>query len=172
MAERGTDEVDRIVAAWRRERPDLDVAPLEVFSRVTRLARHLDLARRRALAGPALEIWQFDVLSALRRAGAPYQLTPTRLVAETLVSSGTMTHRIDKMVAAGLVERTQDAADKRVVRVRLTDEGLERVDRTMTALLAAERELLAGISPDEAAELADQLRSLTAQFEPDPPSGR
>ncbi|MGC5616780.1 MarR family winged helix-turn-helix transcriptional regulator [Georgenia sp. Z1491] len=167
MEERGTDEVDRIVAAWRRERPDLDVAPLEVFSRVTRLARHLDLARRRALAGPDLEIWQFDVLSALRRAGAPYRLTPTRLVAETLVSSGTMTHRIDKMVAAGLVERTQDDADKRVVHVRLTEEGLARVDRTMTDLLDAERGLLAQTSPRDAEALADLLRSLTAQFEPD-----
>lgn len=70
------DEVDRLVAAWRRERPDLDVSPLEVLSRVTRLARHLDRARRTAFAEHTLEPWEFDVLSALRRAGAPYQLSP------------------------------------------------------------------------------------------------
>ena len=70
------DEVDRIVAAWRRERPDLDVAPLEVLSRVSRLARHLDLARGAAFAAHGLERWEFDVLAALRRAGAPYELSP------------------------------------------------------------------------------------------------
>lgn len=166
MGTTGGDEVDRVVAAWRRVRPDLDVAPLAVFSRITRLARHLDLARRRALAGPALEGWQFDVLSALRRAGEPYELTPSLLVAETMVSSGTMTHRIDRMVAAGLVERAQDTADRRVVKVRLTAEGLERVDRTMAALLEDERELLAGLDPADGARLADLLRQLTVRFEP------
>lgn len=167
MQAQGPDEVDRIVAAWRRERPDLDVAPLEVFSRVTRLARHLDLARRRALAGPDLEGWQFDVLSALRRAGEPYELTPTRLVAETLVSSGTMTNRVDKMAAAGLVERAQDTGDRRVIKVRLTAEGLRRVDRTMSDLLDAERAFLADTTPEDAAQLAARLRALMAQFEPD-----
>ena len=92
------DEVDRIVEAWRRERPDLDVAPLSVLSRVTRLARHLDLARRNAFARHQLEVWEFDVLSALRRAGEPYQLSPGTLVAQTLVTSGTMTNRIDRLV--------------------------------------------------------------------------
>src|SRR5579884_3468565 len=76
MTEAARDEVDRLVAAWRRERPDLDVQPLEVLSRITRLARHLDRARRTAFAEHGLEPWEFDVLSALRRAGAPYQLSP------------------------------------------------------------------------------------------------
>lgn len=98
------DEVDRIVAAWRRARPDLDVAPLQVFSRITRIARMLDLARRRAFARHGIEGWEFDVLSALRRAGEP--LTPGRLIADTLVSSGTMTNRIDRMVDHGLVSRS------------------------------------------------------------------
>lgn len=70
------DEVDRLVAAWRRERPDLDVEPLEVLSRVSRLARHLDRARRIAFSEHNLEPWEFDVLTSLRRAGAPYQLSP------------------------------------------------------------------------------------------------
>lgn len=70
------DEVDRLVAAWRRERPDLDVQPLQVLSRVSRLARHLDRARRAAFAEHGLEPWEFDVLTALRRAGHPYQLSP------------------------------------------------------------------------------------------------
>ena len=89
------DEVDDLVAAWRAERPDLDVEPLQVLSRVSRLARHLDLARRTEFAGHGLETWEFDVLSALRRQGPPYQLTPGALLRATLVTSGTMTNRVD-----------------------------------------------------------------------------
>ena len=97
------DEVDRIVLAWERERPDLDVRPLTVLSRVSRLARHLDLARRSAFARHDLETWEFDVLSALRRAGAPYRLSPGALLTQTLVTSGTMTNRIDRLAEHGLV---------------------------------------------------------------------
>src|SRR6187399_672741 len=90
-----SDEVDRLVAAWERERPDLDSSPMQVLSRVTRLARHLDLARREAFEAHDLETWEFDVLTALRRAGSPYQLSPGRLLRETMVTSGTMTNRVD-----------------------------------------------------------------------------
>src|SRR5690606_27828924 len=109
------DEVDRIVDAWRRERPDRDPAPLHEFSRISRLARHLELARRAAFTSRGLEPWSFDVLSALRRAGAPYELTPGVLMSQTLVSSGTMTNRVDRLVAAGLVERHGRPGDRRVV---------------------------------------------------------
>lgn len=107
------DEVDRLVAAWRRERPDLDVEPLEVLSRVSRLARHLDRARRLAFAEHGLEPWEFDVLTSLRRAGAPYQLSPGQLLTQTLVTSGTMTNRIDRLAKKGLVERLPDPSDRR-----------------------------------------------------------
>src|ERR1700738_1364878 len=107
------DEVDRLVAAWRRERPDLDVQPLGVLSRVTRLARHLGPARRTAFAEHGLEPWEFDVLSALRRAGDPYQLSPGQLLTQTLVTSGTMTNRIDRLAARELVVRGPDPADRR-----------------------------------------------------------
>lgn len=114
------DEVDRLVAAWRRERPDLDVEPLEVLSRVSRLARHLDRARRLAFSEHQLEPWEFDVLTSLRRAGAPYQLSPGQLLTQTLVTSGTMTNRIDRLTKKGLVERLPDPSDRRGVLVRLT----------------------------------------------------
>ena len=117
------DEVDRLVAAWRRERPDLDVEPLEVLSRVSRLARHLDRARRLAFSEHSLEPWEFDVLTALRRAGTPYQLSPGQLLTQTLVTSGTMTNRIDRLAKKGLVERLPDPSDRRGVLVRLTDGG-------------------------------------------------
>jgi DNA-binding MarR family transcriptional regulator len=159
------DEVDRLVLAWRRERPDLDVSPLEVLSRVTRLARHLDRARRTAFAERGLETWEFDVLSALRRAGSPYQLSPGQLLTQTLVTSGTMTNRIDRLAAKGLVVRGPDPNDRRGVLVRLTDTGRELADTALTGLLRSERDLLAALPTKRLSELADLLRELTTQFE-------
>jgi len=159
------DEVDRLVAAWRRERPDLDVEPLEVLSRVSRLARHLDRARRLAFSEHQLEPWEFDVLTALRRAGAPYQLSPGQLLTQTLVTSGTMTNRIDRLTKKGLVERLPDPSDRRGVLVRLTGEGQDRADEALSALLEQERALLAELSRTERTELAALLRQLTAPFD-------
>jgi DNA-binding MarR family transcriptional regulator len=159
------DEVDRIVTAWRRERPDLDVEPLTVFSRVSRLARHLDLARRHAFARHSLETWEFDVLSALRRAGRPYRLSPGTLVAQTLVTSGTMTNRIDRLEHRGLVERQRSTDDRRGVLVQLTPVGLERVDAAMSDLLDVESRVLDALAPQERPQLADLLRTVGAQFD-------
>src|ERR1700712_417151 len=103
------NEVDRIVDAWERERPDLDFAPLQVLSRDGRLARHLARGRRTAFAASDLELWEFDVLSALRRAGDPYQLSPKALLQQTLVSSGTMTNRIDRLAERETVTRPSDS---------------------------------------------------------------
>jgi len=160
-----SDEVDRIVAAWRRERPDLDVGPLEVLSRVSRLSRHLDRDRAAAFTGHGLEPWEFDVLAALRRAGAPYQLSPGQLVAETLVTSGTMTNRIDRLEAKGFVDRVPDPNDGRGVQVTLTDDGRARVDAALTDLLAHEREILAALPAADRDHLADLLRRLTLPFD-------
>lgn len=159
------DEVDRLVAAWRRERPDLDVEPLEVLSRVSRLARHLDRARRLAFSEHQLEPWEFDVLTSLRRAGAPYQLSPGQLLTQTLVTSGTMTNRIDRLTKKGLVERLPDPSDRRGVLVRLTPEGRDRADQALAGLLAQERAILARLSRTERGELAALLRQLTAPFD-------
>ena len=159
------DEVDRIMAAWQRERPDLDVRPLAILSRVTRLARHLDLARRGAFAGNLLEPWEFDVLSALRRAGSPYELSPGTLLTQTLVTSGTMTNRIDRLEAHGLVARHRSPDDRRGVIVALTDEGLRRVDSAMSDLLDVEEGLLGVIDDDNRALLADLLRAVVGQFD-------
>jgi DNA-binding MarR family transcriptional regulator len=159
------DEVDRLVAAWRTERPDLDVEPLHVLSRVSRLARHLDRARRSVFAAHDLESWEFDVLTALRRAGEPYQLNPGQLLRATLVTSGTMTNRIDRLEAAGLVKRHPDPLDKRGVQVRLTETGRARVDAAFADLLDRERLLLAGLSGADRGRLADLLRTLLVPFD-------
>src|SRR5258708_21258749 len=168
-----SDEVDDIVLRWQAERPDLDVTPLHVLSRVSRLARHLDRARRAAFAAHRLEMWEFDVLSALRRQGAPYQLSPGALLRATLVTSGTMTNRIDKLADAGLVSRHRDGQDKRGILVRLTHSGLQTVDAAMSALLAQERGLLSGLDSGQQDELAALLRILLAPFDAaEPADGR
>jgi len=160
-----SDEVDELVAAWRVQRPDLDVEPLQVLSRVSRLARHLDIARRAAFASHGLESWEFDVLSALRRAGPPFQLTPGALLRATLVTSGTMTNRIDRLAAASLVQREPDPRDRRGVLVTLTEQGRAVVDAALTDLLNREQALLAGLRADQRQLLADLLRTLLVPFD-------
>jgi DNA-binding MarR family transcriptional regulator len=159
------DEVDELVREWRAVRPDLDVEPLQVLSRVWRLARHLDRARAAAFTGHGLEPWEFDVLSALRRQGPPYQLSPGSLLRTTMVTSGTMTNRIDRLEQAGLVRRSPDPQDKRGVLVSLTHEGRARVDVALEELLSSEQELLAGLDIGQRAELASLLRVLLARFD-------
>ena len=159
------DEVDELVGRWRAERPDLDVAPLQVLSRVSRLARHLDRARTAAFAAHGLQAWEFDVLSALRRQGPPYQLSPGALLRATLVTSGTMTNRIDRLAGAGLVSRRPDPGDKRGVLVALTTRGRAAADAALADLLASERELLTGLDAAQQSQLAALLRVLLAPFD-------
>jgi len=160
-----SDEVDRIVEAWSRERPDLDFSPLQVLSRVGRLSRHLERARRTAFAASDLELWEFDVLSALRRAGTPYQLSPKALLQQTLVTSGTMTNRIDRLVDRGLVERRTDPHDGRGILVVMTADGRERVDAAISTLLAAESELLDRLTGPDQDRLSGLLRKLSLDFD-------
>lgn len=160
------DEVDRIVAAWQEQRPDLDPTPLHIFSRLARLSRHLELARRSAFDQYGLETWAFDVLTALRRSGEPYELTPGALLNETLVSSGTMTNRIDRLVESGLVTRVPSADDRRVIRVQLTRAGKITVDGAMAGLLEWENSLLERLGAGDQADLRALLKSLLSTFEP------
>ncbi|WP_422117293.1 MarR family winged helix-turn-helix transcriptional regulator [Brachybacterium sp. UNK5269] len=162
------DEVDRIIAGWAQARGDLDSSPLAVFSRISRLARYLEAARRDAFTDAGLDGWEFDMLSALRRSGGD-ALSPGALMRETLVTSGTMTTRIDKLVTRGLISKNRSPHDGRAVEVRLRSEGVARVDQAMESLLAAERTLLRPLTPAGRAGLADTLRSLLLTFEVDDP---
>jgi DNA-binding MarR family transcriptional regulator len=160
-----SDEVDLIVAAWRREAPQVDVEPLEVLSRVARLARHLDRLRRNAFSAHELETWEFDVLAALRRAGSPHELSPGQLLVETLVTSGTMTNRVDRLTSRGLVERRPDPDDRRSIRVRLTPAGSSVVDGALADLVEAEHRMLDVLPREERRALATLLRQVSAPFE-------
>lgn len=153
------DDVDRLIADWERERPDLDLTPMTVMSRISRLGVLLDRERRAAFADHDITVWEFDVLAALRRAGA--SLSPGQLLRETLVTSGTMTNRVDRLAARGLVERTPDPSDRRGVLVAITDAGRVRIDGALAALLVRERQLLEALSPGDRAVLAGLLRRLT-----------
>lgn len=161
------DEVDRILSSWAAELPELDVTPLASLSRLSRLDRHLDRARREAFAAQELDVWEFDVLAALRRQGRPYELSPGELIRQTLSTSGTMTNRVSRLVERGLVERLPNASDRRGVRVRLTLQGRLRVQAALSALLEFERTVLAAISQVERNQLAELLRRLLAPFEND-----
>jgi DNA-binding MarR family transcriptional regulator len=158
------DEVDTIVEAWRRERPDLDLAPMEVLSRIGRLARHLDRLRANAFSAHDLESWEFDVLAALRRTGPPYRLSPGQLLRETLVTSGTMTNRVDRLAERGLVTRQDHPNDRRGVLVELTDAGRDAVDAALAELIAAERQIMAALDVAEHDQLTRSLRLLLARY--------
>ncbi|MCE7482221.1 MULTISPECIES: MarR family winged helix-turn-helix transcriptional regulator [Microbacterium] len=159
------DEVDRIVGAWNTQRPDLDFSPLEVLSRMDRLSKHLDRARRDVFRRSDIEPWEWDVLSALRRAGAPFQLSPKQLLQQTLVSSGTMTNRIDRLVARRFVRREADPGDGRSVLVTLTEDGQMRVDAAITRLVDVEAELLQALSRADRDRMAALLRKLSLSYD-------
>ncbi|MGH9289048.1 MAG: MarR family winged helix-turn-helix transcriptional regulator [Acidimicrobiales bacterium] len=152
------DAVDRITGQWNAVRPDVDVSPIQVIGRVSRLSRLVDrrLARNFALYG--IENWMYDVLATLRRSGEPYELTAGELVRQTMVTTGAVTNRIDRLEDRGLVERTR-TRDRRKVVVRLTEQGLDVVDRVVHAHLATEREILAALSPRQQGDLAGLLRT-------------
>jgi DNA-binding MarR family transcriptional regulator len=157
------DEVGRLIAAWKRERPDLDLSPLSVLSRITRIARHLDIARRDAFGD--LENWGFDVLAALRRAGAPHQLSPGQLMQETMVTSGTMTNRLDRLEELHLITREQDPDDGRGSLVTLTKAGVRAVDSALEDLLENERKLLKALTAKDRDTLAELLSTLVTEFD-------
>src|SRR5271154_4480398 len=159
------DEVDRLVRGWQRALPAVDVTPLEVLSRVSRLARHLDRQRTTVLARHELEIWTFDVLAALRRSDPPHQLSPGQLLAQTLVTSGTMTNRLDHLEQRGLVRRRPDPTDARSVRVQLTSAGRRRVDAALEDLVQREHAILGALDAAERTGLAELLRRVVAPFD-------
>jgi DNA-binding MarR family transcriptional regulator len=165
MSDPMQDEVDRLLDGWRRQRPELDLSPLEVLSRVSRLARHLERLRANVFAAHDLDTSMFDVLSALRRTGPPHELSPGQLLAATLVTSGTMTNRVDRLEARGLVRRLPDRQDARSVRVRLNAAGRRRVDAALADLARREEAILTNLSRAERQALAGALRKVIAPLD-------
>ena len=154
-----------IVAQWRRERPDLDVTPLGVLGRLFRAAHLADARLATGIAAHHLQPGWFDLLAALRRSGAPYELNPTELTRATMVSSGGMTKRLDRLTDAGLVERRPDPSDRRGTLVRLTRKGKATVDEAVVTHLSNEERLLRPLSPSQLRRLDESLRALLTGLE-------
>jgi DNA-binding MarR family transcriptional regulator len=159
------DRVDRVLEQWRRERPDLDMAPVGVISRLGRVVEYIDESRNALLAEHGINRALWDVLASLRREGPPYRLSPTELYRGLMRTSGAMTNRLAALQRAGLVDRFPDPADGRSMLVALTPQGKKLVDEITPAYLDNERRLLAGLSPAEQATLATTLRTLLLGFE-------
>ncbi len=160
-----SDAVDKILAQWQRERPDLDVSPMGIVGRIGRLAKHLERAIQETFSEFGLTIGEFDVLAALRRSGHPYQLSPTELFNALMVSSGTMTHRIDLLEQAGLVKRNPDPNDRRGTLIELTDKGFDMIEKAVEAHVVNEHGALSALEGSERKALAQLLRKLLVSFE-------
>jgi DNA-binding MarR family transcriptional regulator len=162
------DEVDRIVAQWNRERPELDVAPMALIGRLGRLREHLSREQEKVFSRFGLNSAGFDVLATLRRNGSPYALSPGALMDSMMITSGTVTNRIDQLEKAGLVSRRPNAEDRRGMIVALTPEGLALIDAAVTAHVENQHRLVAQLSTQERATLNDLARLFLAGFKDAP----
>lgn len=159
------DHVDRILAQWNRERPDLDVGPMGLLGRMSRLRHHIARVQDAEFARHGLNSSSFDVLATLRRSGPPYRLSPSELTETLMITSGTMTNRIDQLEKAGLVERLDNPEDRRGVIIALTDRGLETVDKAVTGHVANQHRLVASLSEDERKALDALVGKFLKTFE-------
>jgi DNA-binding MarR family transcriptional regulator len=160
-----SDPVDKILAQWRQERPDLDVSPMGIIGRITRLAKHLEQAIQKTFSEFDLTVGEFDVLATLRRSGHPYQLSPTELFNTLMVSSGTMTHRIDRLEKADLVQRIPDSSDRRGTQIRLTSKGFDVIEKAVEAHVVNEHRILSALGVSEREGLTQLLRKLLMLLE-------
>lgn len=159
------DAVDQMVEQWAQEWPELDTADKAVLSRIGRIDDHLDRHFKATLAAEDLSFYAFKLLSTLRRSGPPYRLTPSELSRNLLVSSPAMTNQIDQLEEAGLVVRSPDPSDRRVVLVGLTDVGRRRIDSALLAHAADERRIIVALTEAERVTLTGLLRKLLLHLE-------
>lgn len=154
------DQVDLILGQWHAQRPDLDVSPMAVIGRLSRLTRLIEGELRQTFAAHGLDRASFDVLATLRRSGPAHRLTPAGLMRSSMVTSGAITQRLDRLESRGLVTRTPSDCDGRGVYVTLTDEGRALIDRALPDHVATEERLLSALTGPRRDELAATLRDL------------
>lgn len=161
------DRAARAVEQWRKERPDLDVRPMEMLGRLMNVAEVVGQQRYAPImARFGLQRGEFDVLATLRRSGKPFRLTPTELYEATMVTSGAMTARLDRLEKAGWIERLPNPEDRRGLLVRLTDAGKQLIDRALVAHVEGQHETVAGLTLEERTELSSLLQKLLATIPP------
>ena len=159
------DLVDKILTQWQKERPDLDASPMSILGRSPRLAKYLTREMSKIFAKFDLNSGEFDVLATLRRSGQPYQLSPTDLYNSMMVTSGTMTHRIDGLEKAELVERIADPSDRRGTLIHLTDKGFNLIEQAVEAHVENGHRLLSVLDESELETLNMLLRKLLVSWE-------
>jgi DNA-binding MarR family transcriptional regulator len=159
------DRVDEIVAQWSANRPDLDTSGMAIIGRLSRLDKLIRPLLDRAFADHGLESWEFDVLATLLRSGEPHQLTPGQLLESTMVTSGAMTNRLDRLEQRGFVTRAKSPDDGRQVLVSLTAAGRITVDAAVTAHANNERRIVSALSPHQQQQLVGILRQLHVAIE-------
>ncbi|OCJ04496.1 transcriptional regulator [Rhizobium sp. AC27/96] len=159
------DRIDKILDQWRRERPDLDTTAMGLFGRMRNLTLHLSREMEKTFGRFGLNSANFDMLATLRRSGEPYTLSPSDLMDTMMVSSGTMTNRIDQLEKAGLVARSQNPNDGRSFLISLTPEGFRLIDAAVTAHVETQARLVSSLSHEERTALDDLLRNYLASFE-------
>jgi DNA-binding MarR family transcriptional regulator len=157
--------VAAILDAWQAERPGLDVSPVAIFGRIARVDHYRDAALRAVYRRHKIDSGEYDVLAALRRSGPGYRLTPTELYRSVLVTSATMTERLDRLQRRGLIVRRPATRDRRSVLVELTPDGRALIDEAITGLLDTEASLLQDLTQDDRAALAGLLAKLAASLE-------
>ncbi|MGG6895689.1 MULTISPECIES: MarR family winged helix-turn-helix transcriptional regulator [Rhizobium] len=160
------DRIDKILEQWRRERPDLDTTAMGLFGRMRNLTLHLSREMEKTFAGFDLNSANFDMLATLRRSGEPYTLSPSDLMETMMVTSGTMTNRIDQLEKASLVARSQNPNDGRSFLISLTSKGFELIDAAVTAHVETQTRLISTLSEEERTALDGLLRNYLADFEP------
>ncbi|NIZ09790.1 MarR family winged helix-turn-helix transcriptional regulator [Pseudooceanicola sp. HF7] len=161
------DAVDQILEQWRQARPDLDVSAMGPIGRLSRVFHHHSRQMNETFARHGLNAAGFDVLATLRRAGPPFALSPGELMASMMITSGTMTNRIDQLIKQGLVTRAKDPGDARRAVVKLTKTGFDLIDQAVAAHVETQNTLLAALSDAEIAGLDEGLRKLLVAAEQD-----
>ncbi|MFG2605809.1 MarR family winged helix-turn-helix transcriptional regulator [Streptomyces sp. NPDC048514] len=154
------DAVDAEIDQWAQVRSDLDTRAMEIFGRVFRLTRAMGDRMEKAYEPYGISRGEFDVLATLRRAGEPHALSPRRLSAALMLTTGGMTGRLDKLERAGLLHRSPDPHDRRGLQVTLTEEGLRLIDEAVGAGLAEQEAALTSLTAEQAGQLAELLREL------------
>ena len=157
--------MDAIIEQWAAQRPDLQTEPMEIFGRIYRIAALGGARAEQAYARFGITRGEFDVLATLRRSGEPYALSPSQLSSTLMLTTGGMTGRLDKLERADLVQRVPDPADRRALRVRLTEHGRQVIDEAVAAGLAAQHDALQGVPEEQRAQLAHLLRALLASID-------
>ncbi|MCG7496668.1 MarR family transcriptional regulator [Vibrio sp. Of7-15] len=165
MDNQTTDALDTIVAQWKQEKPHLNTQPMEILGRMARLAKHLETAITACHKQYDLKLGEFDVLATLRRAGAPYSLTPSELIDSMMLSSGAMTNRLDKLQTRELIIRTHSEEDRRSVTVSLTSQGIKLIDEVMEQHVQVQEKVLEGFSQQQQAQINQLFKTWLSNWE-------